>query len=255
MWGMPPRRVAIALFGLVVGVLLLGGAAAHELLSQRRHADEGDRLDDRFDRSSLATTYGKYDRVAICVQVVDGSVDDGRYARDQLRAAATAFIGPRPGPTVRSSLKFPPLIDLSCPSGPARFAGPRWYRWLMQPGRVAERQGDPFPRPSPYWLHLYLVDPVRQEPSERDPYWPRYSAKIEEYATDNPYGHVSTGRTSGKYVARDQVASLTAVEELLEWQFGLERRMRPPTATSSPHRYLPASVVMTPTPPPTPSPP
>jgi hypothetical protein len=240
-----------------------------------------DRLDDTVERTFALYNSSKYDHIALCVHVVDGTIDDARFARQQLRTAASAFRDPSetppPYPVIGSGWKLPPLIDLGCPSEPVLLSGAvEWasirpiaaradeavsgmlgccrFGMFMNRGphgdklgrRVADSPDDPLPRPSPYQIHVYIVRAsLPLLTVDGNPSIAPFGAIVtEEYVTDGWHSHVASEVTEGAYLTIDQVADVRTMERLLEGRFQLKRRVPLPPDPNA-RQAVPAHPVAT----------
>jgi len=217
---LPPWLLVTLLFSAIGAVAI--GYAAYRLggfgeAPDSPVADLGPR-----DMSTLFP--GKYRRLAFCVQAVNGTLADALYVRRRLRTALATFRGPRPFYTgLPRNVEYPPLIDIGCPTPPAR---------LTTGGGipVADQPGASLPASSPYHLHVFVLSPARREtifpPGSR---YPWADAVTEEFDGRGLGGDVMFVLTQGLYMTVGDFADLTDVEDFFERRWSLERIVPLPT--------------------------
>lgn len=182
---------------------------------------------DGVSRELSRTAYGKYQRLALCVQVVEGSDVDGRYVRERLREAAGAFAGLRVSPgSSLASFDFPPIVDLGCPKSPIRLTVGGASR------RVARDSSDDAPPPSPYHVHVFLVSRTTRESFLQTFRYGWHASDPEEYALDGTSARGRIPVTLGLYTSIDEIGRASAAEAVLESLWPLERAAQAPSAAA-----------------------
>ncbi|MCC6177071.1 MAG: hypothetical protein IT305_17315 [Chloroflexi bacterium] len=215
------RRFAhVAVFALVSGLLALGvWLAGRSLDPEAAVTLDGDARDPG-SRAMHVFPFGKYERLAICVQATTGAPDDARYTRQQVRAGLAAFAGVAAfqDAGVRLAYRFPPLVDIGCPTAPARLQVAR------TPKQVAAGSTDALPHPSPDWLHVFVVPENDLGRVERGAVWSQSAPTVEEVTPPEP-GGVAFPVTRGTYVTVAELGDIGSVEAFLNRTFRLTRRV------------------------------
>jgi hypothetical protein len=165
-------------------------------------------------------TFGKFQALSVCVDSISGSREESEAVVSRLSTTLESLALPG-----RGAFTMPATVEVGCPRGTAHFDNGSTAL------RVAEEAVDPYPRPSPYQLHVFLMPRVTLRMLSFAPELADRKAAVEEYILayqDQREAQVPV--TLGLYVSADELARTTALEAFLGRSFGL----RPVTQASAP---------------------
>jgi len=167
------------------------------------------------DRPMSRMTFGKFDALSVCVESISGSRQEADALLDEVSGALEGL-----GVPTNGRFTLPATVAAGCPGRPAHFG------LESQASRVAANSTDPYPRPSAYHLHIYVMPRTTLRMLAFEPDLIQRRAAIEEYSLDDTaQGGAQIGVTFGLYATPEELRTKSNLAAFFVHSLGL----RPPT--------------------------